>query len=1055
MVLWRGRKLNNYKSGVDSIMDARSIGLFSVISGQILNSLKPATDVFGFSPSHFLAGLLLIIAAVPSQAAINFINSTPGSGIVSSGTSMGASWGDMNGDGWPDLWLGNHLQAQPGLYINNGNGNFTNIAGNLNLPRFDKHGAAWADFDNDGDQDMILTVGANSGSSEAPNRFFENINGSFSERAVDYGLDFPLARARSPQWFDWNLDGKLDLFIAGFPRPDNLAPSSLFTQNETGFTNNTTALGISTRATNFFSQIIHLASENRNALMIHGIWPNFPDGLYRYDSQGFTDVSQARIPQTSDVWDAAIGDFNNDLMNDIYLTRLLNPSFIKQMDNRNLYAHIIVRTEEKGISFYSPGDLLLDFNLTGFAPTEIFIGSAGTNPAGSSFIVTAAEAEGEVSHVPGVSHGIYISHSRATSTWKIMVSKNATATADFTLVSSQAITGLAETGFVSSDGALSDVLLMQSDSGFQAAANAGDLGVPSTCESAAAADFDNDMDLDLYLVCHDPVSNIPNQLFENLGNGQFSRVAQAGGAEGSMAGRGDSIALADYDQDGFIDMIIMNGAASEPFNNGPVELFKNTGNSNHWLEIDLEGISSNRDGIGARVIVTTPDGQQQLREQNGGMHKFTQNHQRLHFGLGNNRKVSTITIDWPNSSRQIIKNILADQIIRVYEAGQSSPAGMPFYQFGSEEGFFAWKDYFDGPYHFIVNGGGSVSTFNINLLSSKPIVTTTPVSIEPNDRLVNSTAGISLQSIISSGIDGMDVQFSPGAKSLISVSKEGISNPRQLRVGISGKPLAPSGFIGDLSLFPELADLSTQDKAGLYIGKEPQANRLNLRINGDGKFRKHNAAILCGTPLSNLTPISIETNDELITPSSHAVFLNNYLYSGVDGIDISCIDSTLVGITYDQETLTSPHLITAGESLSPQANAYWLPELTPYGEPGTLLMGEDGIFIWKDVQGSWHLRITSSAYRTFTGTLRGNALHSLVQPHSLEANDILDTGNPQNITFSLNVGRNGVDGFDFAYPADATLELDISSPANASQVVFLGEARTPILRLPLDLSGWK
>jgi hypothetical protein len=57
------------------------------------------------------------------------------------------------------------------------------------------------------------------------------------------------------------------------------------------------------------------------------------------------------------------------------------------------------------------------------------------------------------------------------------------------------------------------------------------------------------------------------------------------------------------------------------------------GNRNHWLEVDLVGTASNRDGIGARLIATV-GGIQQLREQNGGMHAKSQNHARIHFGCG-------------------------------------------------------------------------------------------------------------------------------------------------------------------------------------------------------------------------------------------------------------------------------------------------------------------------------------------------------------------------------------------------------------------------------------
>ncbi len=99
---------------------------------------------------------------------------------------------------------------------------------------------------------------------------------------------------------------------------------------------------------------------------------------------------------------------------------------------------------------------------------------------------------------------------------------------------------------------------------------------------------------------------------------------------------------------------------------GPHQLFRNQGNSNHWLEIDLEGTVSNRDGIGSRVELET-GGIIQIREQTGGMHRITQNHQRLHFGLGSHRLADRITVTWPSGLVQNLKNIKADQVLHITE----------------------------------------------------------------------------------------------------------------------------------------------------------------------------------------------------------------------------------------------------------------------------------------------------------------------------------------------------------------------------------------------------
>jgi hypothetical protein len=187
------------------------------------------------------------------------------------------------------------------------------------------------------------------------------------------------------------------------------------------------------------------------------------------------------------------------------------------------------------------------------------------------------------------------------------------------------------------------------------------------CHSVVAGDFDNDMDVDIYLVCTGQVGNLANRLLENDGNGNFREVPGAGGAAGSTLGRGDAVAIADYDRDGFLDLFVTNGFGPAPFTDeGPHQLFRNQGNGNHWIEIDLEGTVSNRDGIGASVVLEA-GGVVQRRSQGGGMHRDSQNHQRIHFGLAQHTVADRLTVRWPSGIQQQLEKIPADQILRIKE----------------------------------------------------------------------------------------------------------------------------------------------------------------------------------------------------------------------------------------------------------------------------------------------------------------------------------------------------------------------------------------------------
>ena len=156
----------------------------------------------------------------------------------------------------------------------------------------------------------------------------------------------------------------------------------------------------------------------------------------------------------------------------------------------------------------------------------------------------------------------------------------------------------------------------------------------SACYGGVAADFDNDMDLDLYLACRQGAENLENRYYDNDGDGTFTLVSSHG-AEGPVGtgielGVADSVVTADYDVDGFMDLAVANGLLFYPVSRGgPDTLLRNTGNSNHWIEIDLNGSSSNRQGVGAKVFATA-GGVTQVREQNGGYH-WTQSTQITHF----------------------------------------------------------------------------------------------------------------------------------------------------------------------------------------------------------------------------------------------------------------------------------------------------------------------------------------------------------------------------------------------------------------------------------------
>jgi hypothetical protein len=152
-------------------------------------------------------------------------------------------------------------------------------------------------------------------------------------------------------------------------------------------------------------------------------------------------------------------------------------------------------------------------------------------------------------------------------------------------------------------------------------------------------------------------------LFRNQGRGRFEEAtARAGAALAEpMVARG--AAYADYDLDGDLDLVVTT-------NNGPAKLLRNDGGTNHAVRIMLRGVTSNRDAIGARVIVKLADGSSQWRMVKSGSSYLSQSELPLTFGLGAagpGNGVKSIDVVWPNGKTETLPAVSADQNITVEE----------------------------------------------------------------------------------------------------------------------------------------------------------------------------------------------------------------------------------------------------------------------------------------------------------------------------------------------------------------------------------------------------
>jgi hypothetical protein len=150
-------------------------------------------------------------------------------------------------------------------------------------------------------------------------------------------------------------------------------------------------------------------------------------------------------------------------------------------------------------------------------------------------------------------------------------------------------------------------------------------------------------------------------LFLNQRDGKFKETGEQGGAAFRRKHVGRGLAVADFDNDGALDVLITQL-------DGPPQLLRNTSRSGHWLRIKTVGTKSNRDGFGARVSVTA-GGVTQMQEVRANSSYLSASDPRLHFGLGAATAAETIVVRWPSGQVDTVRNEAADQDV-VLEEGR-------------------------------------------------------------------------------------------------------------------------------------------------------------------------------------------------------------------------------------------------------------------------------------------------------------------------------------------------------------------------------------------------
>ena len=190
------------------------------------------------------------------------------------------------------------------------------------------------------------------------------------------------------------------------------------------------------------------------------------------------------------------------------------------------------------------------------------------------------------------------------------------------------------------------------------------------CWGAGLEDFDNDGWPDITVATGhiypelesrypDSPYKSPLLLYRNLGHGRFEELYDEAGSAILEPHSSRGIAYGDFDNDGDIDMLVVNLGE-------PPSLFRNdVSGKNHWIKIRLEGTTSNRSAIGARVEITA-GGKTQMKELQSQSSFLSANDFRLHFGLGAALAVD-VAIRWPSGQHQSLAGLPADKLYTIKE----------------------------------------------------------------------------------------------------------------------------------------------------------------------------------------------------------------------------------------------------------------------------------------------------------------------------------------------------------------------------------------------------
>ena len=521
----------------------------------------------------------------------------------------GVSAGDINNDGLIDLYFSGNMVPNK-LYLNKGNLNFEDISESAGVSGDNRWftGVTMADINNDGFLDIYCSVGGKIGT-KANLLYINNGDNTFSEKAEEYGVA-NLGNSIQSTFFDYDLDGDLDLYVANYPPTKFNAPNDYY-----------------------LFKMFNVTDEES-------------DKLYRNDGDVFSDVTkQAGLESFGLTNSVTVGDLNNDNWPDIYISNDFKMPDYLWINNQNgtFTEHIKELTHQTAL--YGMGVDIADFNNDQLL--DIF-----------QMDMTPGNNRRSKANMAGMNPNLFWGTVNAGFHYQYMQNELQMNNGNVydTLPSFSNVARIA--GVATTDWSWGPLFADLDNDGwkdiFISNGTRREINNKDYFNKLANQKWEQTSLLEKSLAI--PSEKIDNFVFKNNGDLTFDKVNQDWGLE--YKGWSNGCLYADLDNDGDLEIVINNI-------DDKAAIFENfASDKNNSITIKFKGPKNNTSGLGVKALLKTEETTQfQELTLTRGFQSSVAPH--LHFGVGQSTKANELKVTWPDGKIEILKDVKSNQFLTI------------------------------------------------------------------------------------------------------------------------------------------------------------------------------------------------------------------------------------------------------------------------------------------------------------------------------------------------------------------------------------------------------